>query len=79
MKQIKVLGSGCAKCTKTAELIEKIAAEQAVEVSVRKETDPQVIMAYGVMSTPAVVMDEQLVHTGSMPSSEQVKKWLTHT
>jgi small redox-active disulfide protein 2 len=77
MKNIKVLGSGCAKCVKTAELIEKIANEQGVSVSVTKETSPQVIMAYGVMSTPAVVVDENLVHSGSIPHREQVTEWLS--
>lgn len=77
MKQIQVLGSGCAKCTKTAELIEKIAREQGSPVNVTKETDPQVIMAYGVMSTPAVVINEQLVHSGSVPHTAQIQEWLS--
>ncbi|MDO6564502.1 thioredoxin family protein [Amphritea sp. 1_MG-2023] len=76
MKTIKVLGSGCAKCTKTAELITAQAAELGVEVSVTKETDPQVIMGYGVMRTPAVVIDEQLVHSGSIPTDNDVSGWL---
>ena len=77
MKQIKVLGSGCKKCTKTAESIERIALEQGVKVTVTKETDLQVIMSYNVMSTPAVVIDEQLVHSGSMPHTDQIIKWLS--
>lgn len=77
MKQIKVLGSGCAKCVKTAELIERLANELGVPVSVSKETSPQIIMSYGVMSTPAVVIDENLVHSGSIPGSLKVKEWLT--
>jgi small redox-active disulfide protein 2 len=77
MKQIKVLGSGCKKCTKTAESIERIALEQGIEVNVTKETDVQAIMAYNVMSTPAVVVDEKLVHSGSMPHTDQIKEWLS--
>jgi small redox-active disulfide protein 2 len=76
MKMIQVLGSGCAKCKKAAELIEKVAVEQNVAVSVTKETDPQTIMAYGVMSTPAVVIDEVLIHSGSVPQESQIKTWL---
>lgn len=76
MKIIKVLGSGCTKCKKAAELIEKVAVEQGVAVEVSKETDPQTIMSYGVMSTPAVVIDEVLVHTGSVPQESSVKEWL---
>lgn len=77
MKQIKVLGSGCKKCTKTADSIGRIALEQGVEVTVTKETDLQVIMSYNVMSTPAVVIDEQLVHSGSMPHTDQIIEWLS--
>lgn len=62
MKKIKVLGTGCAKCTKTVEIISKIAKELNIAVQVVKETDPEVIMAYGVMSTPAVIVDEVNVH-----------------
>ncbi|SEQ09215.1 small redox-active disulfide protein 2 [Amphritea atlantica] len=76
MKNIKVLGSGCTKCTKTAELIEKLATELGVEAMVQKETDVQVIMAYGVMRTPAVVIDEELVHSGSIPTQADVTGWL---
>ncbi|WP_342807704.1 thioredoxin family protein [Alteromonas sp. M12] len=76
MKHIKVLGTGCSKCIKTAELFEKYAKELNVAIDVTKETDPRVIMAYGVMSTPAVVMEEELVHSGSIPNSTQVKEWL---
>lgn len=76
MKKIIVLGSGCAKCTKTAEIIEKVAQELGADVTVSKETSPEVIMSYGVMSTPAVVVDEALVHSGSIPHHEQIQRWL---
>jgi small redox-active disulfide protein 2 len=79
MLQIKVLGSGCAKCVKTAEYIEKIAADESIDVNVVKETDPEAIMGYGVMSTPAVVINEQVVHSGSMPHTQQIKEWLLET
>jgi hypothetical protein len=48
-----------------------------VEVSVIKETDPMVIMQYGVMSTPAVVADEKLVHSGSIPLRGAIEGWLS--
>jgi len=76
MKVIKVLGSGCAKCTKTADVIEKIAGELSVEISISKETDAEVIMGYGVMTTPAVVIDEALVHSGSIPHRADIEHWL---
>ena len=77
MKQIKVLGSGCTKCIKTAELISEVVNELGVDAEVLKETNPEAIMGYGVMRTPAVVIDEQVVHSGSMPEKAQVREWLS--
>jgi len=76
MKEIKVLGSGCAKCTKAIELIQSVAADLGASVNVTKETSPEVIMSYGVMTTPAIVVDEVLVHSGSIPYKEQIENWL---
>lgn len=76
MKEIKVLGTGCAKCTKTADVITKIANELNVDVHVVKETDLEVIMGYDVMSTPAVIIDEINVHSGSIPSRQDIEMWL---
>ena len=76
MKKIKVLGTGCAKCTKTVEVITKIANELNIDVHVVKETDLEVIMGYGVMSTPAVIIDEVNVHSGSIPSRQDIEIWL---
>ncbi|GAC21599.1 thioredoxin family protein [Paraglaciecola arctica] len=76
MKNILVLGSGCAKCKKTAEAIEKMAGQLDVKATVTKETSPQVLMSYGVMSTPAVVVNEKLVHSGSIPNTETIISWL---
>ncbi|MDX2369843.1 MAG: thioredoxin family protein [Colwellia sp.] len=76
MKEIKVLGTGCAKCTKTVDVISKIASELNIDVHVVKETDLEVIMGYGVMSTPAVIIDEINVHSGSIPSRLDIEMWL---
>lgn len=76
MKAIKVLGSGCAKCNKTADSIKSIAQELNLAVSVEKESDPQVMMSFGVMSTPAVVVDGKLVHSGSIPHRTDIETWL---
>ena len=76
MKQIKILGTGCAKCIKTAEIIQTVADSSNVPVEIAKETSPEVIMSYGVMSTPAVVIDEQLMHSGSIPSQSMIREWL---
>ncbi len=76
MKNVIVLGSGCAKCTKTADIIATIADKIQVDVTVVKETNPEVIMSFGVMSTPAVVVDNQVVHSGSIPHRDQIETWL---
>jgi small redox-active disulfide protein 2 len=76
MKEIKVLGTGCAKCTKTIEVITAIANQLNIDVQIKKETDPEVIMGYGVMSTPAVIIDEVNVHSGSIPHRDAIESWL---
>ncbi len=76
MKTFKVLGSGCKKCNVTADLINKRAAEMGLEIAVEKVTDMAAIMGYGVMSTPGVVLDETVVHSGSVPTAQNVQGWL---
>ena len=76
MRNIKVLGTGCAKCKNTFELIKQVAQQESVQINIEKVEDLPQIMAYGVMSTPAVVVDEQVVHKGSVPSKEQIQTWI---
>ena len=77
MKTIKVLGSGCANCKTTAKIIEEVAAEKGVAVTVEKVEDIAAIMGYGVMSTPGVVIDEKVVHAGGVPDRKAVEGWLS--
>ncbi len=74
--EIKVLGPGCAKCKKTEEIVREALAEAGVEASVDKVTGMMDIAAFGVMGTPAVVIDGQVKCVGKVPSKEQVKGWL---
>ncbi len=76
MKNIKVLGSGCAKCGTTVELVQQVAAERGVEIQLEKVQDFAEIAKYGVMSTPAVVVDGQVVHAGGIPPREKIAGWL---
>jgi len=76
MKKIKVLGTGCATCKATIELIEKEAAAAGVEINLQKVEDIADIMAYGLMSTPGVVVDGKVVHAGGLPSKSSVQSWL---
>ncbi|MEA9389738.1 thioredoxin family protein [Acerihabitans sp. TG2] len=77
MKNIKVLGSGCANCKATAKLIEAVAKERGILVSLEKVEDIQTIMSYEVMSTPAVVIDGAVVHAGGVPTHKTVTEWLS--
>jgi small redox-active disulfide protein 2 len=76
MKVFKILGSGCKKCQQTADIIKSVAEELKVEIKMEKVTDPIEFMQYGVMSTPGVVVDEVVLHAGSVPTKEQVKAML---
>ncbi|PIE15031.1 MAG: thioredoxin family protein [Rhodobacterales bacterium] len=76
MQTFKVLGSGCKKCNVTAEMIQQKADALGLSVKVEKVTDMAEIMGYGVMSTPGVVLNETVVHSGSVPSAKQVEGWL---
>ncbi len=76
MKNIKVLGSGCANCQTTAKLIEETARELGVEIELEKVEDIGQIMSYGVMSTPGVVIDGTVVHAGGVPDRKGIEGWL---
>ena len=75
MKDIKVLGTGCANCKNTVKLIDDIAREKGVEIRLEKIEDIQQIMTYAVMSTPAVVIDGKVVHAGGVPARSKVESW----
>jgi len=73
---IKVLGTGCAKCTKLEELAKKAVAELESDAVVEKVTDLDKIMDYGVMMTPGLVIDEHVKIAGKIPSIDQIKTWI---
>lgn len=76
MKEIKVLGTGCANCNTTLKLIEEVAAEKGVAIALSKVEDLPEIMRYGVMSTPGVVVDGKVVHAGGIPARAKIGGWL---
>ncbi|NDL68553.1 thioredoxin family protein [Anaerotalea alkaliphila] len=73
---IKILGSGCASCRKLEANAREAVKELGIEASVEKVEDIQGIMAYGVMKTPALVVDGQVKVMGRVPSVEDIKKHL---
>ncbi|MGK0464890.1 thioredoxin family protein [Clostridium sp.] len=73
---IKVLGSGCANCKKLEANTKQAVEELGIEATIEKVEDFKKIMAYGVMKTPALVVDEKVKIMGRVPSSEEIKKYL---
>jgi len=73
---IKVLGTGCAKCRKTEEIVRQAVAESGVDATVEKVTNLTQIVSYGVMGTPAVVVDGVVRAVGKVPRKEEVLAWL---
>ena len=74
--EIKVLGPGCAKCSKTEEIVKAAVAEAGVTAEVEKVTDLMKIAGYGVFGTPAVVVDGEVKSVGKIPDKEDVKSWI---
>jgi small redox-active disulfide protein 2 len=77
MKNIKVLGSDCCTtCTNLKDKIAKMIEEKSINASVEKVTDIMEVMKYGVMSAPAVVIDEEVKCAGRLPSDDELNEWL---
>lgn len=76
MKNVKVLGSGCANCKATLKLVDEIARELGVAIELEKVEDMQKIVAFGVLGTPGVVVDGKVVHSGGIPDREKIAGWL---
>ena len=74
---IKVLGTGCTNCKNTIALIDQVAKAKGVEVQLEKVEELRDIMGYGVMSTPGVVINGQVVHAGGVPSREKIEQWFS--
>jgi small redox-active disulfide protein 2 len=73
MSTIKVLGPGCANCQRLTKLTEQALAELGRSEQVEKVTDYADIAAYGVMSTPAIVVDDQVLMAGRIPGLHSLK------
>lgn len=74
--QIKILGTGCAKCQRLEQLTREVAAELGIEAEFDHVRDMKMIMAYPVMTTPALVVDEEVKVSGRMPSKDEIAGWL---
>ncbi len=76
MKDIKVLGTGCANCRATVQRIEEAARAKGVEIHAHQGRGHASIVGYGVMATPGVVVDGKVVHAGGVPRKEVIETWL---
>lgn len=73
---IKILGSGCSKCKKLEANAKEAVKEMGIEATIEKVEDIKSIMSYGVMSTPALVVDDEVKATGKVLSKDDIKKYL---
>jgi len=73
---IKILGTGCAKCHRLEQLTREVVTELGLTAEFDHVTEMNKIMAYPVMSTPALVINEQVKVAGRMPSKEEIAGWL---
>ena len=75
--EIKILGPGCPKCKTLDRLTHDVVEKNGINATITKVEDIMEIMKYGVMSTPALVVDEKVVLKGRVPSSDELKQLLT--
>ena len=76
MKKVEILGPGCQKCKFVEEQVKKAIEELGVDAKVEEVKDTDKIVEYGVMITPAVVVDGKVKAEGNPPSKEELEKWL---
>lgn len=77
MLNVKILGSGCANCKKLEAIAREAATAANLQAEFVKVTDMQQIMAYDLLSTPGLVINDKLVSSGRIPTVAEVQKWLT--
>ena len=77
MLTIKVLGSGCANCKRVEQIARKVVEEMKLEAEVTKVTEYAQFASYDIISTPGLVVNEEVVCSGRIPTSSEVTKWLT--
>jgi small redox-active disulfide protein 2 len=73
---IKILGSGCANCTNLERKVINLLAVHGIDAEVSKVTEIQDIVAYGIMRTPGLVVNEVVKSSGVIPKDEQILAWL---
>ena len=77
--EVKILGTGCPKCKRLEQLARDAAEEAGVQASFTKVTKMDEILNYPILSTPGLVIDEQLKSSGRLPAKAEIVGWLTET
>ncbi len=75
---IKVLGGGCANCKRLEKIVRDVVTEMGVDATISKVTDFRDIMAYDILTTPGLVIDEKVVCSGRVPSKADVTVWVVN-
>jgi small redox-active disulfide protein 2 len=78
MLTIKILGSGCANCKRLEQIAHKVVSEMGIEAEVIKVTEYPDIMAYNIMSTPGLVINEKVVSSGRIPSTAEITTFVAN-
>ena len=77
MLTVKILGSGCANCKKLEAVAREAATSAGLEAEFVKVTDMKAILAFELLATPGLVINEKLVSSGRIPTQAEVRQWLT--
>ena len=78
MITIKVLGSGCANCKRLEQIAHKVIQNLAIEAEIVKVTDFQEIMDLGVLNTPGLIVNDEVVSSGRIPSESEITTWVVN-
>jgi small redox-active disulfide protein 2 len=78
MITVKVLGSGCANCKRLEQIANKVIQNLAVEAEIIKVTDFQEILDLGVLNTPGLVINDEIVSSGRVPSESEITTWVAN-
>ena len=74
--EIKILGGGCPKCERLEAVTREVVEEMGVAATFTKVKTMPEIMAYDIMTTPALVIDEKVMSSGRIPSKDEIKEWI---
>lgn len=77
MTTVKILGSGCANCRKLEAAAREAATAAGIAAEFVKVTDLNEILAYDLLATPGLVIDEKVVSSGRIPTQAEIRQWLT--